>query len=106
MKTPHVWIIFGELDNIIGSDIHFPIDSLVYIANNTGPELYLYTIYELASDSDRFTRRIGRWRQDVAFCEFQQPNLVVDRLNLKGSRLGVSYVIVSNDTKNHLWDYR
>lgn len=49
---------------------------------------------------------VAEWNSKEKFLYFNTFSLSRNRTDLMGSPIRVSYVLMDNDTLNHLWDYR
>lgn len=109
LRYPFKWLVLNSGSSEIYADLPILINSRFYLAKSqNGNEFDVQLIYKIHESHQHFVaQELGTWRKDEATgFNVGRESFGEERLNMQGMILNITLIIVHNDTKDHLYDYK
>lgn len=103
---PYRWIIFGN-DKEVLKRIRALADSDIMLAESTADGFNLQQFYKIDEESDEiYFETYGTWNSTSGIVDERSTKIISRRReNLRGKTITSSFVVLKNDSRNHLTDF-
>nr|CAI5841417.1 unnamed protein product [Callosobruchus analis] len=107
-RNPFKWILWGMDDNTpVLENYYLRPDSQIYTTQLFSDYYMVKAVHKTSQTNKIVQVDVGKWiRSAKKFATFEAISIYRDRSDLMGLELNMTYVATSNETLNHLEDYR